>query len=231
MEVPMYNEHPIELGLKDRDGEILARLSADPDDIERFRAAFPDEPAPVTMAHAVKAIASFERVLLSGDSPLDRYLYRDDRTAISPAARRGLDLFFSQRLRCGQCHGSFNLSGPVTFEGATTPRLTFHDTGLGTRDRGLFEQTGNKADMGRFRAPTLRNIAVTAPYMHDGSIPTLAKVVEHYAAGGRAGLSRNDLNQGFAISPAETADLIAFLESLTDQAFLTNPALSDPHIK
>ena len=223
MEVPMYNEHPVELGLTHRDGDLVARLAAREDDVARFRAAFPDDPQPVTMPHVIKAIASFERVLLSGNSPVDRYLFKDDRTALSPAARRGLDLFFSSRLRCGQCHSSFNLSGPVTFEGAPHVPLVFHHNGLVTADPGLFERTQDKADAGKFRAPTLRNIAVTAPYMHDGSIPTLAKVVEHYAARG--------LPNGFAISPPETEDLIAFLESLTDEEFLANPALSDPHIK
>ena len=182
-------------------------------------------------------------MLLSGNSPLDRYLYKDDREAISPSARRGLDLFFSSRLRCGQCHSSFNVSGPVRFEGAPRTPPSFHNTGLFTLDLGLFEQTQNKADLGRFRAPTLRNIAVTAPYMHDGSIPTLAKVIEHYAAGGRAGPFRERapsgsskyggaaLSDGFLISPSETDDLIAFLQSLTDEEFLTNPAFRDPHIK
>jgi cytochrome c peroxidase len=243
MEVPMYNEHPIELGLKARDAEVLARLSARDDDLARFRAAFPDDPKPVTMANVVRAIASFERVLLSGNSPLDRYIYKDDREAISPAARRGLDLFFSSRLRCGQCHSTFNLSGPVRFEGAPRIPPTFHNTGLFTLDLGLFEQTKDKADLGRFRAPTLRNIAVTGPYMHDGSIPTLAKVIEHYAAGGRAGPFRDRasagsskyggaaLTEGFLISPSETEDLIAFLQSLTDGEFLANPAFGDPHIK
>jgi cytochrome c peroxidase len=209
MEVPMYNEHPIELGLKAGDPSVWTRFSARADDVMRFRAAFPGEPQPVTMPNIVKAIASFERVLLSGNSPLDRYLYKDERNAISPAARRGLDLFFSSRLRCGQCHSSFNLSGPVKFDGSPRTAALFHDTGLG----------------GKFRAPTLRNIAVTAPYMHDGSIPTLAKVVERYAAGVPG------VMEGFSISAAETDDLIAFLQSLTDEEFLTNPAFGDPHIK
>ena len=230
MDVPMYNEHPIELGLKDRDREILARLSARDDDVARFRAAFPDEPEPVTMPNVVKAIASFERVLLSGNSPLDRYLYRDDRAAISPAARRGLDLFFSRRLRCGQCHNSFNLSGPVTFEGA--PRAAGIPQHRALHARSWTVRTNPKQVRPRtFRTPTLRNIAVTGPYMHDGSIPALAKVVEHYAAGGRVGPFRSDLTEGFPISPSETEDLIAFLQSLTDEEFLTNPAFSDPHIK
>jgi cytochrome c peroxidase len=231
MEVPMYNEHPIELGMKDRDAEIVSRFAARSDDVERFRAAFPEEQPAVTMPHVVKAIASFDRVLLSGNSPFDRYLYQDDRSGVSPQQLRGSALFFSGRLRCSECHSSFNLSGPVRYEGAPMQPFVFHNNGLFSLDLGLFAQTRRKGDMGRFRAPTLRNIAVTAPYMHDGSVPTLRAAVEHYALGGHAGPFRSDRIRGFQISPAEIDDLIAFLESLTDKDFLTNPALSDPHIK
>ena len=190
MAVPMFNEHPIELGLKGREAEVVSRLSEQADDRAMFRAAFPDDMSPVTLANIVKAIAAFERTLVSGDSPLDRYLYRDDRRAMSAPALRGMKAFFSTRLRCGECHGSFNLSGPVDFEGAVKAdagvALVFHNTGLydvdgrgayPAIDRGLFDLTERKADMGRFRAPTLRNIAVTAPYMHDGSVRTLEAAV------------------------------------------------------
>jgi cytochrome c peroxidase len=82
--------------------------------------------------------------------------------------------------------------------------------------------------MGRFRAPTLRNVAVTAPYMHDGSVPTLARAVMHYASGGKKSLYRSDRVRGFRISDVDREDLVAFLESLTDRTFLTNPAFSNP---
>jgi cytochrome c peroxidase len=231
MEVPMYNEHPIELGLKDRDAEILSRFAQAPDDVERFRGAFPGEEPAVSMPHIVKAIASFERVLLSGRSPFDRYLYQDDRSGLSTEALRGSELFFSDRLRCSQCHSSFNLSGPVRYEGSPVVPMAFHNNGLFSLDLGLFLQTQRKDDIGRFRAPTLRNIAVTAPYMHDGSLPTLEAVIRHYAAGGHPGPSKSDPISGFEISRPEIDDLIAFLNSLTDEEFLTNPAFGDPHIK
>ena len=237
MAVPMFNEHPIELGLKGRETEIPRRFDRD----VAFRAAFPGEHAPVTLGNIVKAIAAFERTLVSGDSPLDRYLYRDDRRAMSAAALRGMTAFFSSRLRCAECHGSFNLSGPVDFEGAETTDgripLAFHNTGLydvdgrggyPASDRGLFDVTHTPGDMGRFRAPTLRNIAVTAPYMHDGSVPTLEAAVVHYASGGRPSPFRSNRVRGFLMSAGEHADLVAFLESLTDQAFLTNPAFAAP---
>ena len=246
MTVPMFNEHPIELGLKGREADVAARFAARADEVAEFRAAFPETEPPVSLETIVKAIASFERTLLSGDSPVDRYMYRDDRAALSPAARRGMTLFFSARLKCGECHSGFNLSGPVTFEGADTaktpgkteaPELLFHNTGLynvdgrgayPATDRGLFDKTRKPQDMGRFRAPTLRNVAVTAPYMHDGSLPTLDAVVAHYASGGTQSPLKSDRVNGFAISAAETADLVEFLKSLTDQAFLTNPAFAAP---
>jgi cytochrome c peroxidase len=238
MEVPMFNEHPIELGLKDHESAVLSRFRGD--DLERFRAAFPEEQPPVTLPHVVKAIASFERVLLSGRSRLDRYLYEDDRSAMPAESLRGMTLFFSDRLRCSECHNSFNLSGPVKFEGARASETLFHNTGLynvdgrgsyPASDRGLFDRTHKKADMGRFRAPTLRNVAVTAPYMHDGSVATLQDAIEHYATGGRASPFKSDRIRGFTISKSEIDDLVAFLQSLTDEEFLTNPAFADPHIK
>ena len=218
MEVPMYNEHPIEMGLKGRDTEVLARFTKNSRDADRFRAAFPSEESPVTLSNIIKAIASFERVLVSADSAFDRYLYQDDRSAMSPAARRGVALFFSDRLRCSECHGSVNLSGPTIFAGAmpSDPEAFFHDTGVAAKPA-------------KFRAPSLRNIAVTAPYMHNGSIGTLKDVVQHYARGGQSRPEKSDRVGGFTISSSETDDLVAFLQSLTDDAFLSNPAFSNPH--
>ncbi len=217
MEGPMYNEHPVEMGLKGHEADVLERFAADADYTGRFRAAFPSDPHPVTMPNIIKAIASFERVIVSADSTFDRYLYRDDHSGMSPAAKRGVALFFSDRLKCSQCHGSVNISGPTMFAGAkpSDPAAFFHDTGVAK-------------EPAKFRAPTLRNIAVTAPYMHDGSIATLKEVVAHYAAGGRHARPKSNKVRGFAISPAETDDLVAFLHTLTDEKFLANPAFSNP---
>ena len=175
---------------------------------------------------------------MSGDSPLDRYLYRDDKSGMSAAAMRGMTAFFSKRLRCGECHGSFNLSGPVDFDNAPKAgELVFHNTGLydvdghgayPSIDRGLFNITAQKSDMGRFRAPTLRNVAVTAPYMHDGSVATLEEAILHYATGGKPSPFRSDRVRGFLMSADERTDLVAFLQSLTDQRFLSNPAFAAP---
>jgi cytochrome c peroxidase len=236
MAVPMFNEHPIELGLRGREAEVASRFDTSVDR-PAFAAAFPGEARPVSLPNIVKAIAAFERTLISGDSPVDRYLYRDDRSALAEDAKRGMALFFSKRLRCSECHSGFNLSGPVLFDGSADADVVFHNTGLydvdgkgayPASDRGLIDVTGVPKDMGRFRAPTLRNVDVTAPYMHDGSVPTLEAAVRHYARGGKASVYRSDRVTGFSISAAETSDLVAFLKGLTDRTFLTNPAFGAP---
>ena len=219
MEVPMYNRHPIEMGMKGREDEILARFTKNPRDLERFRAAFPDDDSPVNMPNIVKAISSFERILISAASPADRYLFEADASQMSPAALRGAALFKSDRLRCSECHRGLNFSGPSSFAGSapSTDEPLFHDTGVAARPA-------------KFRAPTLRNIAVTAPYMHNGSIATLRDVIQHYARGGKPRPEKSDRVRGFVISPAEIDDLVAFLESLTDQQFLTSPAFGNPRV-
>jgi cytochrome c peroxidase len=186
--------------------------------------------------------------LLSGNSPYDRYM-RGETDALSASARRGLTVFQSERLECFHCHGGFNFADSVDHAKLPEPERAFHNTGLynldgrgayPASDRGLYERTHAPADMGRFKAPTLRNVAVTAPYMHDGSIATLGEAIDHYAAGGRTIASganagdgslsplKDQFVTGFVLTDQEHADLIAFLEALTDETFLTDPRFADP---
>ena len=191
---PLFNEHPIEIGLKGREAALVASLAADAEYASEFAAAFPADARPVSIANLVKAIAAFERTLISGRSPFDRYVFDDDRQALSASAKRGMRLFYSVQSGCAQCHFGLTFSGPVTRSNSPGGSALYANTGLG-----------------RMRVPTLRNVAVTAPYMHDGSVPTLEAVIEHYSTGGRI----RNLNP----SAAEKQDLIAFLNSLTDQEF------------
>src|SRR5206468_3322409 len=128
--IPMFSEHPVELGLFRREDEVLRRLRAEPDYPGMFAAAFPEEHEPVRVANVTRAIACFERTLISGDSPYDRLVYRDDAGALSESAKRGMRLFFSERLNCSRCHGGFTFSGPITFDGARPIAATFHNNGL-----------------------------------------------------------------------------------------------------
>ncbi len=246
--VPMFGDHPIELGLPKGDG-FLAKLAADPKYKTLFAQAFPGDPDAFTAQNAVKAIASFERSIVSARSPYDRYHYLGDDHAVSDAAKRGEVLFFNQHLSCFRCHGGFNFSDATVSENNPRRQPPFHNTGLynltgalsyQSPNVGAYEHTHAAADVGKFKTPTLRNIAVTAPYMHDGSIPTLEGVLDHYAAGGRtltsgphAGVGHDNPNKdpliaGFTLTAADRADLIAFLESLTDEEVRHHPRFANP---
>lgn len=231
MRRPLFNEHPVEMGLT-RDGQAVRALSADPAYRDLFAAAFPGDAAPLSMDHLIKAIAAFERTLISGRSPFDRYVFGDDRSALSESAKRGMALFYSARGGCAQCHSGLNFSGPLSYEGHTAERASFANTGLydvdgrggyPAKDRGLIEFTHRAADMGKFRVPTLRNVALTAPYMHDGSVASLDEVIDHYSRGGHRRPHQDSRVRPLQLSPAERTDLIAFLQSLTDREFIDDP--------
>jgi cytochrome c peroxidase len=230
--VPMTNEHPVEMGMKGHEKEVLARLKAEPIYRDLFLGAFPGESDPFTLVNVRKSIACFERTILSGDSPYDRFVWKDDRSGLSEAAWRGMKLFFSDRLHCSRCHAGFTFSGPAVWQGSPRAAPAFFNNGLdaasGTADPGLFTVSRRSGDRGLFRAPTLRNIAATSPYMHDGRFATLDAVIDHYARGGTPGHNRSRFITGFAITAEEKCDLIAFLESLTDEGFLRDPGLSNP---
>jgi cytochrome c peroxidase len=249
MLVPMFGEHPVELGLSGKERVLLARLASDERYQQMFREAFPDESAPITVANVTKAIASFERTLISYSSPYDRYRYGHERDAITPAAKQGEKLFFSERLDCFHCHGGVNFSDSTADVRTRLFQHSFHNTGLynlhgsgnyPADNMGVFEVTRNPNDIGAFKAPTLRNVAVRAPYMHDGSVKNLDAALDHYSAGGRtigrgpnAGVGRLNPHKdlvihGFRLSLAQRRDLIAFLQSLTDERFLHDPRFSDP---
>lgn len=247
--LPMFGEAPVELGLAGKEQELFDRLGAEPVYQMLFPEAFPEEKEAISLVTVTRAIAAFERMLMSFRSPYDRYAYGGDKSGMSEAALRGRDLFFSEKLECFHCHGGFALADSVVREGSTFVEVEFHNTGLYNLDgkgaypadnTGVFAISALPSDMGRFRAPTLRNIAVTAPYMHDGSVATLEEALDHYAAGGRtiaAGPDAGDgsksplkseLINGFTLSAGEKSDVVEFFQSLTDEALLKDPKLSDP---
>ncbi|MEM9404024.1 MAG: MbnH family di-heme enzyme [Pseudomonadota bacterium] len=236
---PMFGTDPVELGLAGRERELLARLRDSAVYPALFAEAFPEDENPFTIQRVLDAIATFERTLVSFDSPYDQYLRRGRRGSLGKAERLGEELFFSVRMGCADCHGGPFFTNAINHIGQDGSVEEFFNTGLYDLDgagqypepnTGVHASTGDPADMGRFRAPTLRNIAVTAPYMHDGSIATLDDVLTtHYMPGGRTDSPlRSDLMVRFGLSPQERAAVIAFLESLTDETFLTNPQFSDP---
>lgn len=247
--LPMFGESPVELGITGHEDEVLSRFKTDRYK-EMFAKAFPGEE--INFDLIVKALSSFVRSLTSLDSSFDRYAYDMKDDAISDSAIKGMALFFSEKLECHHCHGGFNFTQSTFHEKQILDRKPFHNTGLymvsekgdyPKKDNGLYEITLEERDRGKFRAPTLRNIAVTAPYMHDGSIETLSEVIDFYAAGGRNIVSgefkgdgrKNPLKsrfmKGFVITEEEKQSLLDFLNTLTDERFLNNPAHSDPFKK
>lgn len=223
MEQPLFNEHPLEMGLKRDDRELLDWLGQQETYAAAFRESFPKESEPITIPNVLKAIATFERTLISGRSPFDRYVYDDDRTAFSESARRGMRLFYSDRTHCARCHFGVNFSGPIVQQGKSPPPALFANNGSAVKgDEGLFAETKRPQDRGRFRVPTLRNIALTAPYMHDGRFATLEEVIEHYVAGGKSAESIGVVDsqvRPLDLSPEEKRDLVEFLRNLTDEQF------------
>lgn len=233
---PLFGTQPVEMGSLGHEQAIVELISANSVYRRLFAQSFPGTDGQIDFATIGKAIAAFQRTLISARSPYDRYRYGGEPHAISEAAKRGEKLFFGDRLRCGVCH-----QAPHFTDAATAAR--YHNTGLYNtdgsgglpgRDQGLFDITKQPDDVGRFRTPSLRNISVTAPYMHDGSLATLSAVLDHYKAGGQAALNgspsplRSQNVTGFRLTGQETADLLAFLDSLTDQEFLNDPRFSSP---
>ena len=248
---PLFGENPIEMGMSGRETELADLLRSEARYAELAKAAFPEDEDPNSIVNAVRAIAAFVRTINSFNAPYDRYL-AGETGAISASAERGMELFFSEKAECFHCHGGFNFTDSSTHANTRVDQVGFHNTGLYNIDdagaypaenTGLYDMTGKQADMGRFKAPTLRNIALTAPYMHDGSVVSLDDALAHYERGGRlitegphAGdgkLSpfKSEFVKGIKLTEEERADLIAFLHALTDESVLANPAWSDPFIE
>ena len=192
--------------------EIAERLNDIPEYVEMSNAAFGRDPDAYVIT---RAIGIFERTLISGNSSYDSF-NNGKKSAISIAAQRGANLFFSERTGCSNCHSGFNFTD-----------YSFANNGLYEvyADIGRERLTGKKADRALFKVPTLRNIAVTAPYMHDGSIATLREVIQHYNSGGKAHPNKSHLIKTLGLSTQEQQDLLAFLNSLTDNTFLSNRVL------
>jgi len=235
---PMFNQHPNELGWTNNEAEIIARFENLPIYRTLFGKAFPKDNNPFVIKNYISAISNFEEQLVSFNSPYDLYLKGNKKT-LNIQATAGMKLFYSAQLGCSNCH---QLSEPVK-------NLTYYNTGLynvetdgsyPSKDQGLFELTKNAIDKGKFRIPSLRNIMLTAPYTHDGSVETIGEMISIYQRGGRlisnsenAGDGRLNINKsnlinGFTLTLKEKENLIVFLYSLTDTSYLSNKNLLNP---
>ncbi|WP_221797083.1 cytochrome c peroxidase [Oceanobacter mangrovi] len=236
---PLFNTSPIpEHGITDDNIELIeSEVRADSTYQVLLIAAYPDEDANSQWNfddHLIPALASFVRGLTSFDSPFDQYLLGDS-DALSASAKRGLSLFASERLECTHCHlDDFTLTDNHMNRTWNYPTSNFHNTGsvlvYEEPNRGVYEVTGNSSHFGQFRTMSLRNIALTAPYSHDGSHATLADIIDTYSQGGKQGdySVDGDLSPGFTLTDDEKTDLLAFLCSLTDTTFISNPDYGNP---
>ncbi|MBD3160557.1 MAG: cytochrome-c peroxidase [Candidatus Latescibacteria bacterium] len=242
--------NPVEMGLKNHE-PILEIVRSDPEYVDAFQEVFDKTGSDITMDEVTKAIAAFERTIIAGNSPFDRWYFGGDETALTEQEKRGFDVFINNG-RCVSCHVVEQTTALFTDN-------RFHNVGVGindiqdevpdlareflhaeatlsevdvevlsdarTSELGRFAVTRTFDDLGAFKTPTLRNVAVTAPYMHDGSLATLEDVVVHYNNGGVTPEDDpvNDFLSGgirpLALSDEEVADLVAFMEALTSPQF------------
>jgi cytochrome c peroxidase len=241
--------NPVEMGLKDHE-PILKIVRSDPEYASLFQKAFGKSGEKVTMKEVQQALATFERTLIAGDSPFDRYFYGGDKTAMSPAAIRGLEVFVGQG-RCVSCHvieetqalftdNRFHMIGvavnqmPKDLDALSAAVKDVKEKGADiavlsnpkTSSLGRYAVSRDLTEIGAFKTPTLRNIDITAPYMHDGSLQTLEEVVEFYNNGGRVKDSDPvpELLSGgirpLNLTEDQQADLVAFMRALTSPEFI-----------
>jgi cytochrome c peroxidase len=190
--------------------EAIERLKKHPVYPALFKKAYNREPDDYSL---FRAIAAYERTLISGNSRYDQYFYQGKKDALTESEINGMNLFFSDRLHCSSCHSGVNFTNG-----------TFQNTGLYVEyaDPGRNLITGMESDKGKFKVPTLRNIELTAPYMHDGSIATLEDVIKHYLSGGKYNRNKSPhVHFHFVgLTDQEIQDVVNFLKTLTDTSFV-----------
>lgn len=216
MERPLFSQHPPEMGMSKEDTLSYKRLAQVKDYNDRFKAAFPMDKQPITWTNIIQAIAAYQRTLVSFNAPFDRFK-KGDEHALNAAAKRGYMLFSSSRLQCITCHPP----PYFTDHNIQSSTIGFHD--IGYTGNSVTDRTTHT-----FRTPSLRNVAITAPYMHDGGIESLNNVIRFFETGGEDRDSKDPLMKRFSLSDSERTDMLAFLESLTDSTIFTNPHFQPP---
>ena len=211
---PMQTDFEMDMNIRD----VLERLNSNKKYKKLFIQEFGEE---ANHKNVLQSLAAFQSALLSNKSDYDFYL-SGDSSALSEDAKAGMQLFFSDKLACSTCHSSTLFSDGK-----------WHNLGLSldNPDYGLGRVTLDPLDFGKFKTPSLRNIAVTAPYMHNGTLATLNSVLDFYAQGGENHKNKSDLMKPFKITEIEKKQLVLFLESLTDSSFLNNPAFTELSIR
>lgn len=202
-------------------GVVLQRLQQDKQYVKLFEKTF--GPGKINSDLVMKALGQFERTLLSFNTRFDQYYFEGNAKALTQQEERGLDIFFGVG-NCNHCHSDVLLTDNF-----------FRNNGLDLApEPGLYNTTGKDTDRGRMKVPSLRNVTLTAPYMHDGRFKTLGEVIDFYSTSLHQKSPNVDehiipMGRGLFLTDGQKADLIAFLHTLTDSTFLHNPAFSDPN--
>lgn len=247
--VPLFLDNTtVEMGLASKDREAVEKIKQEGYYREMFANAFPGEDNPIHIGNIIKAIASFERTFISFNSPYDLYI-SGKKNALSPSAVNGKEIFFSKKANCSKCHSGKYFSDAQDDD--RSQKEYFHNNGIhslytdSSGNEGLSEITLNIKDRGKFKTPTLRNVSVTYPYMHDGSITcdsayqiktgeynskcaeqALRRVIDHYSSSGKT-RSNSEIKPVY-LTYKEKEDLLQFLFSLTDESFLRNEYYQNP---
>ena len=212
VEAPIFTEEEMNFNYF----ESSKRLNADENYREMFLAAFGKD----ADAYGItRSIAAFERTMISGNSKYDRYIL--GLTTFSDMEQKGHDLFFSERTDCSDCHSGF------LFTDFSMVNVGLYSTYI---DTGYARITQKPEDAGKFRVPSLRNVAITAPYFHDGSAGSLEEVIHHFISGGKTHQSKDQRIRPLDLSEKEQSDLVAFLHTLTDESFIQDPRFSHPEL-
>jgi cytochrome c peroxidase len=238
---PLYSEHPVELGLNLHYPQLKHYLENSSRYVQLFKQAFPNDTTLFTLPQIETSIIAFVNTIKSYNTPFDKQI-------MSESAKKGYQLFSSNKLKCATCHTppQFTIAALSTNVDSVYTNIGLYNVGnknsYPVSDAGLFAVTQKKEDDGKFKIPTLRNVMLTQPYMHDGSMATIDEVIDMYARGGRDvnygenkgdgkyNTNKSHLINGFALSVEERKNLIDFLHALTDTSILINPNFSNPII-
>lgn len=192
--------------------EAAERLQEISEYIDLSQQAYEREPDPFVIT---RSLAAYQRTLLSNESRYDQFKYEGDHRALTSLEVQGMNVFFSEKTQCSSCHSGFDFTN---YEYANTGLYEEYE------DEGRYRLTLEESDRSKFKVPSLRNVGLTAPYMHNGSMNTLSEVIDHYASGGKDHSNKSELITGFELDGTEKQALIAFLHSLTDENFINNEA-------
>ncbi|HRG84859.1 MAG TPA: cytochrome c peroxidase [Chitinophagales bacterium] len=195
---------------------LVNRLNADDEYVDAFNNVFGTNPDPFGIT---RALAAFERTIISGNTRFDQYYYQGKTEVLNEQEINGMQLFFSPALKCASCHSGYLFTD-----------FTYQNNGFFadySADSGRARISLLSEDVGKFKVPTLRNIALTGPYMHNGQINSLEAIIDSYANGGSGHVNQSELIQGFVLTAQEKENLILFLNTLTDNQFINNPDLGE----